>query len=188
MSSPLPLRRGAPPRLPIWPGGKPKAYFVMGVVVIAVGIAVAVLGVLARPQQRSITPAQALPMGGVMVAVGLVLAVISHRSKQRQVKARAALDAWARASKFERTEPDVAAGTWKGVPLSLRVAYGTVRSRGDARAWLVEVGASSARGWVIVLDPLDDVTAIRERLTRLADAAVASSRALASPTKKRAES
>jgi len=184
----LPLRQGAPPRLPVWPGGKPKAYFVMGVVVVAVGIAVAALGILARPQQRSITTAQALPIGGTMSVLGLALAIISHRSKQRQVRARAALDAWASASAFERSDPDLATGTWKGVPLSLRVAYGTVRSQGDARAWLVEVGAAPARGWVIVLDPLDDEAAIRGRLARLADAAVESSRALAAPAKKRAES
>lgn len=100
----------------------------------------------------------------------------------RRRRGRAALDSLGRAHGFARPHADLAEGTWKGVAFSLRLAYGAIGTRGtrgDARAWLVEVGAPPNRGWVIVLDALEDEQALAQRLPQLCDAAVTAWRAIA---------
>jgi hypothetical protein len=168
----LPLREGPPPPPPRYPGVKPKVYFAVAVVVVALGVAVALLAVGGRAQQRSLGLRDGMITGGAMITLGLGLAVISQRAKNRQTRARAALAEWAGKNDFRVEEPDLATGKRRGVRLALRVGYGSARSRGDARGWLVEAGEPGRSGWVIVFDAFDDEAAIRARLDRIADAAL----------------
>lgn len=178
MGSPLPLRQGSPPRPPWWPGGKPKVYFATGVLCVVAGIVFAIAGLSAPRRGPNAERREGIISGGGLTLIGAALVAFTWSSRQRQPRARSALGAWARERGFDRPEPDIASGSWNGTRLTLRIVYGAAHTRGDARGWLVEVGEAPRRGWVIVNEVFEDESAIRERLGHLADAAVASARAL----------
>jgi len=173
LPSPLPLRSGAPPRTPPLAGIKPKAYLVMGIVIVVLGLAVSAITATAPMMASRLR--EAVPAGVAMILGGTLLAVISRAGSNRQRRARAGLAAWAKAHDFDNAHPDLATGRHTGVPLSIRLGYGGARTQGHARGWLVEVGEPECSGWVIVFDKLDDQAAITTRLEQIANAAVASS-------------
>lgn len=175
-SSSLNLRSGPAPRPPLWPGGKPKVYLATGVFCVVAGLLVTVLGLVAPSRGPTSVRRQGTATGVVLALVGGALVALTWSARKRQPLARVALTAWARKHAFDRPSPDVARGKWKGESISLRIAYGAVHTRGDARGWLAEVGEGDAKRWVVVLEPFEDEVATRSRIGLLCDAVVASAR------------